>query len=63
MLDAPIYLGTAGEGVLRHEHFGPPRRCTADEETFAVAVANRISLALEVAERQRAGEELRSAHA
>lgn len=63
MLDAPIHLGTAGEGVLCHEHIGPSRRWTADEETFAVAVANRISLALEGAERQRAEEELRSAHA
>ena len=46
MLDAPIHLGGAAEGVLCHEHIGPLRRWTADEETFAIAVANRVSLAL-----------------
>ena len=63
MLDAPISLGGLREGVLCHEHTGPGRHWTTDEETFAVAVANRISLALEGAERRRAGVELRSAHA
>ncbi len=63
MLDAPIHLAGAAEGVLCHEHIGPARQWTADEETFAVAVANRLSLALEGAERQQAGQELRSAHA
>jgi len=61
MLDAPIHLGGAEEGVLCHEHIGPPRRWTADEETFAIAVANRVSLALEASEHQRVGDELRRA--
>ena len=61
MLDAPIHLGGGEEGVLCHEHIGPPRRWTADEETFAVAVANRVSLALEASERQRVADELRRA--
>ena len=61
MLDAPIHLGGAEEGVLCHEHIGPPRRWTADEETFAIAVANRVSLALEAAEHQRVADELRRA--
>jgi PAS domain S-box-containing protein len=61
MLDAPIHLGGGEEGVLCHEHVGPPRRWTADEETFAVAVANRISLALEASEHQRVADELRRA--
>ncbi|MDB6148780.1 MAG: hypothetical protein JWQ44_228 [Chthoniobacter sp.] len=59
MLDAPIHLGGAAEGVLCHEHVGPPRRWTGDEETFAVAVANVASLALEGSERQRAEQQLR----
>ncbi len=63
MLDAPIHMGGAVHGVLCHEHVGPARRWTADEETFAVAVANLASLALEGAERHRAEHELRSAHA
>ncbi len=61
MLDAPIHLRGAEEGVLCHEHIGPPRRWTADEETFAIAVANRISLALEASEHQRVADDLRRA--
>lgn len=61
MLDAPIHLGGAEEGVLCHEHIGPPRRWTADEETFAIAVANRVSLVLEATEHQRVADELRRA--
>ena len=61
MLDAPIHLGGDEEGVLCHEHVGPPRRWTADEVTFAIAVANRVSLALEASEHKRLAEELRRA--
>ncbi|MDB6172123.1 MAG: Multi-sensor signal transduction histidine kinase [Chthoniobacteraceae bacterium] len=59
MLDAPIHLAGIGDGVLCHEHIGSLRQWTTDEETFAVAVASRASLALEGAERQRAEAELR----
>ncbi len=61
MLDAPIHLGGKAEGVLCHEHIGPQRRWTADEETFAMAVANRLSLALEASEHLRVADELRLA--
>ena len=61
MLDAPLHLGGAGEGVLCHEHIGPQRRWAADEETFAVAVANRVSLALESSERERVARDLSGA--
>ena len=61
MLDVPIHLGGVAEGVLCHEHIGPQRRWTADEETFAIAVANRVSLALETSEHQRVADELRRA--
>lgn len=63
MLDAPVHLGGAIDGVLCHEHIGPPRKWSADEETFAVAVANLVSLALEGAERQQATRALSRAHA
>jgi PAS domain S-box-containing protein len=59
MLDAPIHLAGIAEGVLCHEHIGQARSWTTDEETFAVAVANRVSLALEASERQRVADELR----
>jgi diguanylate cyclase (GGDEF)-like protein/PAS domain S-box-containing protein len=53
MLDVPIHLGGTGVGVLCHEHIGPQRQWAADEESFAVAVANLVSLALERLERKR----------
>jgi signal transduction histidine kinase/PAS domain-containing protein len=62
MLDAPIQLGGHAEGVLCHEHIGPLRHWTTDEETFAVAVANMASIALEGAERKRAQAELEDLH-
>jgi len=59
MLDAPIRLGGAVNGVLCHEHAGPVRQWTADESAFAVAVANTVSLVLEGWERRRAEAGLR----
>lgn len=54
MLDAPIHLGGLEEGVLCHEHIGRPRCWMPDEEAFAVATANLVSLVLEEAERKEA---------
>jgi PAS domain S-box-containing protein/putative nucleotidyltransferase with HDIG domain len=58
MLDTHIQLGGVVDGVLCHEHVGPLRQWTADEKTFAVAVANLVSLALEGWERKRDQEKL-----
>ena len=58
MLDAPIHLGGTVDGVLCHEHVGPLRHWTADEEAFAVAVANLASVALEGSERRLAEAKL-----
>jgi diguanylate cyclase (GGDEF)-like protein/PAS domain S-box-containing protein len=60
MLDAPIHLGGDEVGVLCHEHVGPQRRWTDDEASFAVAAANRVSLALEMSERKQVEAALRS---
>ncbi len=59
MLDAPIRLRGELDGVICHEHIGPPRVWTSDEKTFAVAAANLVSLTLEQWERKRAEETLR----
>jgi signal transduction histidine kinase/DNA-binding response OmpR family regulator len=61
MLDAPIRLGSRMVGVVCHEHVGPARRWTLDEQNFARSMADHISLALETSERQRAEAELRLA--
>ena len=59
MLDAPLRLAGQVRGVLCHEHVGSPRAWTADEQVFALAAANILSLAAEQAERKRAEDALR----
>jgi PAS domain S-box-containing protein len=59
MMDAPVRLHGAARGIVCHEHIGPARRWTSDEQTFAVAIANLVALVLEVSERQRTEEALR----
>ncbi|HEY8993688.1 MAG TPA: GAF domain-containing protein [Lacunisphaera sp.] len=52
MLDVPLHIGGKVVGVLCHEHVGGPRAWTADEKTFAMAMANLVSLNLEGEERR-----------
>ncbi|MHB1093877.1 PAS domain-containing protein [Thiobacillus sp.] len=59
MLDTPIHMGGTQAGVLCHEHVGPMRQWTADEESFSVAVANQVSLALESSEHKRSEHEIK----
>ncbi len=61
LLDAPIRRGGAVVGVVRHEHTGPLRRWTLEEENFAGSVADLTALALEAADRQAVQQALRSA--
>ncbi|WP_447975046.1 ATP-binding protein [Nitrospira sp. Kam-Ns4a] len=46
LMDVPIYVAGRVEGVLCHQHVGPPRRWTPEDQLFAVALANVASLAL-----------------
>lgn len=59
-IDACVRLGGRLEGVLCHEHVGPPRHWTPDEKNFVVAAANQVALALEGWHRARAEEHLDS---
>ncbi len=59
MLDAPILLGGELAGVICHEHVGEARQWRADEQSFAVSVANLISLVLAQAERREVEKQLR----
>ena len=54
MLDARTQLNGGVDGVLCHEHIGAPRVWSEDEQTFAIAAANVVSLALGEWERKRA---------
>ncbi len=47
MLDVPIWARGRMVGVICHEHTGPPRIWTADEESFAYLMANLVAMALE----------------
>jgi two-component system, OmpR family, phosphate regulon sensor histidine kinase PhoR len=54
MMDVPIWHKGRLYGVLCHEHVGPARRWTGDDETFAANLADVASLALEAGERRKA---------
>ncbi len=60
LMDIPIYMGGTVVGVLCHEHLGNARTWTADEKTFALAMANLVSLSIEGWERRQAESALRT---
>jgi GAF domain-containing protein len=47
LLDVPIWVGRSMVGVVCHEHVGPKRMWTKDEETFAYLMSNFVALAME----------------
>ena len=59
MLDVPIRSEGKMVGVICHEHIGPARVWTAEEQQFATSVANTVSLVLEAADRRKAEHALR----
>jgi len=61
MLDVPLRSSGRLGGVLCHEHRGPLRAWSSDEQFFAMAVANLVALAEEEAERRRAEDALHQA--
>ncbi len=60
MLDAPIRVGGRTVGVVCHEHIGPPRRWTTEDQTFVGSISDFVSLAVEISERRRAEAALQS---
>jgi PAS domain S-box-containing protein len=60
MLDVPIRSGGRMVGVICHEHRGPQRHWTLEEQHFATAVANTVTLAIEAADRRKAEQALRT---
>jgi hypothetical protein len=47
LLDVPIWASNVMVGVICHEHIGPPRRWSTDEETFAYVLSSLVALTLE----------------
>lgn len=62
MMDVPVRLGNRVNHLLCCEHIGPMRHWTPDEKTFAVAIANLISLSLEIRGRTLARQEVLTSH-
>lgn len=60
MLDVPIRSGGRMVGVICHEHIGPLRSWTLEEQHFAVSVSNTLTLALEAADRKKVEQALRT---
>lgn len=58
MLDAPIRADGTVIGIICHEQIGRGRAWTPDEQGFAGSIADLASLALEVAKRKQAQDEL-----
>jgi PAS domain S-box-containing protein len=61
MLDVPIHSQGKAIGVLCCEHVGAKRHWKPDEQTFAIAVANLVSMQLIQTERQELEEQFRQA--
>jgi diguanylate cyclase (GGDEF)-like protein/PAS domain S-box-containing protein len=59
MLDIPVYVGGELHGVVCHEHVGPAREWTHDEQLFALSIGQSVSLAIEAERRDRTETALR----
>jgi len=58
MMDSPIFQQGKTIGVLCHEHVGPKREWTLDEQQFGGSIADFISHTFESFERQRIQDEM-----
>ena len=54
LLNVPIRIRGKLVGVICHEHVGPPREWTLEEQDFAASIADMITLKLEVEGRKAA---------
>lgn len=59
MMDAPVWLHGKMVGLVCHEHTGPAREWTSEDQAFAISVTDIISTAMETFERRKAEDGLR----
>jgi hypothetical protein len=59
MLDIPVFMRGDLVGIVCHEHIGPPRGWTMDEQQFALSVGQLFSLALSSRHRDLAARSIR----
>ncbi|MFQ6616588.1 MAG: PAS domain S-box protein [Fidelibacterota bacterium] len=60
VMDIPVRLHGEVVGIVCHEHTGPKRQWTQEEQDFAASIGDMVSLALEGSERRRAEGGLRT---
>jgi len=54
MLDAPVRVEGEIVAVICHEHIGPPRLWTSEEQNFAASMTDMVALAMQARDRHRA---------
>lgn len=54
LMDVPVRLHGKIYGVLSHEHVGPPKEWSLEEQDFAASLADMIALQMEANERHKA---------
>ena len=62
LLDAPVWKGGKMIGLVCHEHVGPVRTWTNEDQNFAASIADFISLAFESRDRKQIEAELEESH-
>jgi PAS domain S-box-containing protein len=60
VLDVPVHSAGNMVGVIWHEHIGPKRRWTLEEQHFVTSMANTVSLAIEAADRRKVEQALQT---
>ncbi|MDH7511326.1 MAG: histidine kinase dimerization/phosphoacceptor domain -containing protein [Clostridiales bacterium] len=60
MMDVPVRCHGQVLGIICHEHTGPTREWTLEEQNFAISIGDVAALALEAAERSRSEKVNRS---
>ena len=59
MLDAPVRVGGRLVGIICHEHVGPPRHWTLEDQAFAGSMADFVAMTIQADDRRRAEEAVR----
>lgn len=59
MMDVPVRLQGKLVGIVCHEHTGPVREWTAEDQGFGISVADMVATLLETFERSQVEEKLR----
>ena len=62
MMDVPIRLQGETIGIVCHEHIGPMRAWSVQDEDFATSISDMCAMSIQVAERKRTEETLQESN-